>query len=211
MKSLAVLGAGGHAKVVADAALCSGWQNIVLFDDRWPNIDRVGAWKVNGTTQSFLAQASEFDGLIVAIGDNSIRMEKMTHFLNEKIPLATIIHPSAIISPSATIAEGSVVFARAVLNPDCTIGAGTIINTGAIIEHDCTIGHGVHISPGANLAGNVSVGNLSWVGIGSCVRQCIKIGSKVIVGAGSVVVNDLPDNCTAFGVPAKIYKKNSKD
>lgn len=211
MKSLAVLGAGGHAKVVADAALCSGWQNIVLFDDRWPNIDRVGAWKVNGTTQSFLAQASEFDSLIVAIGDNSIRMEKMTHFLNEKIPLATIIHPSAIISPSATIAEGSVVFARAVLNPDCTIGAGTIINTGAIIEHDCTIGHGVHISPGANLAGNVSVGNLSWVGIGSCVRQCIKIGSKVMVGAGSVVVNDLPDNCTAFGVPAKIYKKNSKD
>ncbi|WP_131795716.1 acetyltransferase [Fluoribacter gormanii] len=211
MKSLAVLGAGGHAKVVADAALCSGWQNIVFFDDRWPNIDRVGAWKVNGTTQSFLAQASEFDGLIVAIGDNSIRMEKMTHFLNEKIPLATIIHPSAIISPSATIAEGSVVFARAVLNPDCTIGAGTIINTGAIIEHDCTIGHGVHISPGANLAGNVSVGNLSWVGIGSCVRQCIKIGSKVMVGAGSVVVNDLPDNCTAFGVPAKIYKKNSKD
>ncbi len=211
MKSLAIIGAGGHAKVVADAALCSGWQNITFFDDRWPNVDRVGAWKVNGNTQSFLAQAAEFDGVIVAIGDNSIRTEKMTHFLNENIPLATIIHPSAIVSRSAKIAEGCVIFAGAVLNPDSTVGAGAIINTGAIIEHDCTLGQAVHISPGVNLAGNVSVGNLSWIGIGSSVRQCIKIGSEVMVGAGSVVVNDLPDRCTAFGVPAKIYKTNSKD
>ncbi|MCW8397228.1 acetyltransferase [Legionella sp. PATHC038] len=211
MKSLAILGAGGHAKVVADAALCSGWQNISFFDDRWPHIETVGRLKISGNTQSILSQSSEFNGVIIAIGDNAVRMEKMTLFLNENIPIATIIHPSAIISSSAQIAEGSVIFARAVLNPDCIIGAGTIINTGAIIEHDCRIGLSAHISPGANLAGNVQVGNLSWIGIGACVRQGIKIGSEVMVGAGSVVVNDLPNHCTAFGVPAKIYKENSKD
>ncbi|WP_392538280.1 acetyltransferase [Legionella sp. 227] len=211
MKSLAILGAGGHAKVVADAALCSGWQNISFFDDRWPHIETVGRLKISGNTQSILSQASEFNGVIIAIGDNAVRLEKMTLFLNENIPIATIIHPSAIISSSAQIAEGSVIFARAVLNPDCIIGAGTIINSGAIIEHDCRIGLSVHISPGVNLAGNVQVGNLSWIGIGACVRQGIKIGSEVMVGAGSVVVNDLPNHCTAFGVPAKIYKENSKD
>lgn len=211
MRSLAILGAGGHAKVVADAAHCSGWQNIRFFDDRWPQITRLGTWEVIGDIHSFLTQAAEFDAAFVAIGNNFVRMEKIDYLSKQKIPLATLIHPSAIISPSAQIGEGSVVFARAVLNPDCTVNPGCIINTGAIIEHDCLIGRGVHISPGVNLAGNVQVGDLSWVGIGTSVRQCIKIGKQVMIGAGSAVVNDLPDHCTAFGVPAKIYNKNSKE
>jgi sugar O-acyltransferase (sialic acid O-acetyltransferase NeuD family) len=209
MRSLAIIGASGHAKVVADAALCSGWEQVTFYDDRWPKIENIGPCNIIGTTQNCLADASKYDGIIIAIGDNSARMEKLTLFLNENIHLATIIHPSAIISATAKIEPGSVIFAKAVLNPDCSIGAGTIINTGAIIEHDCIIGYAAHISPGVCLAGNVQVGNLSWIGIGSCARQRIKIGNNVMVGAGSVVVDDLPDNCTAFGVPAKIYKKNS--
>lgn len=208
MKSLAILGAGGHAKVVADAALCSGWQNITFFDDKWPETGHISTWSISGTTQSLIERASEFDGIVVAIGNNAVRMQKIRIFLNQKLPLETIIHPSAIISPSAVLAAGTVVFARAVLNPECTIGLGSIINTGAIIEHDCMIGHSVHISPGVSLSGHVHVGDFSWLGIGSCVRQCIKIGSRVMVGAGSVVIKDLPDDCLAFGVPAKIYNKN---
>jgi sugar O-acyltransferase (sialic acid O-acetyltransferase NeuD family) len=208
MKSLAILGAGGHAKVVADAASCSGWQNIRFFDDKWPEFEHAQAGILSGNTQSLIAQAAEFNGIVVAIGDNALRRNKISLLLKEQLPLVTIIHPSAIISSSAALAPGTVVFAKAVLNPDCSIGLGGIINTGAIIEHDCILGAFVHISPGVNLSGDVQIGDLSWIGIGSCVRQCIKIGSNVMVGAGSVVIQDLPDECTAFGIPAKIYNKN---
>ena len=210
MKSLAILGAGGHAKVIADAALCSRWQQVTFFDDNWPQNNTIGPWKISGNTESLITQLSEFDGVIIAIGNNVIRLEKIAHFMKESIPLATVIHPSAVVSRYAVVAQGSVVFANAVINPDSHIGLGAIINTGATVDHDCILGDAVHVSPGANLAGGVCVGDLSWIGIGSAVKQRVKIGNKVIVGAGAVVVNDIPDDCTVVGIPAKILSSKSE-
>lgn len=204
MKSLAILGASGHAKVVADAALCAGWENVFFFDDKWPTLSQVSNWTVHGNIDSFLTDADTFDEAIVAIGNNAIRLDIINLLLKRNIPIATIIHPSAVVSKYSIIAPGTVIFAKAVLNPDCVIGLGSIINTGSIIEHDNHLGQAVHISPGASLAGNVQIGDLSWVGIGSSIRQNINIGKNVIIGAGAAVVQDLPDNCTAVGVPAKI-------
>ncbi|KTD24346.1 acetyltransferase [Legionella lansingensis] len=210
MKSLAILGAGGHGKVIADAALCSGWEEIVFFDDKWPALNCVGIWDVIGDSQSFSAKASCFDGVIVGIGDNAIRLNKMTHLLRDDIPLATIIHPTATVSRFTTLGQGSLVCAGAVINPDSRIGIGSIINTGATVDHDCCLGDVVHISPGANLASGVQVGDLSWVGIGSSVRQMITIGARVIVGAGAVVIKDIPDDCTVIGVPAEIIENKKR-
>ncbi|MBT6282943.1 MAG: acetyltransferase, partial [Phycisphaerae bacterium] len=75
--------------------------------------------------------------------------------------------------------------------------------TGATVDHDCELADGVHISPGANLGGNVTVGECSWIGIGACVKNGVTIGKNVIVGAGAAVVQDVPDNVTVVGVPAK--------
>ncbi|AWN72932.1 acetyltransferase [Legionella anisa] len=203
MKTLAVFGAGGHGKVVADAALCSGWDSIIFYDDNWPKKAELGPWSVQGDEDLFLSQAKQFTGVIIAIGDNMIRMEKIALLQKLNISLATIVHPSSVISPHAAVAEGSVIFANAVLNPGCSIGVGTIVNTGAILEHDCQLGNAVHVSSGAILAGGVEVGDLSWIGAGASVRHNIKIGSKVTVGAGAAVVNNIPDNCTVIGVPAR--------
>lgn len=208
MRTLAIIGASGHGKVVADAALSSGWQKIIFFDDRWPTLNKVGPWDVIGNCSSLLQKTSAYDEIIVAIGANAIRMEKITEILNCNIPLATIIHPSSIISSYTQIGIGSVIFAGAILNIDSSIGIGSIVNTGATIDHDCKLGNGVHISPGANLAGGVHIGDLSWIGIGTAIRQNINIGTCVTVGAGSVVVQDIANDCIVAGVPARPLHKD---
>ncbi|CEK10245.1 acetyltransferase [Legionella hackeliae] len=211
MKSLAILGAGGHGKVVADAALCSGWTEISFFDDRWPSLEQVSVWKVAGSIDAFFTGVSCFDGVIIAIGDNSKRLAMIERVLTKShTPLVSIIHPSAIISRFATVESGTAIFAGAVINPDSKIGIGSIINTSATVDHDCNLGKAIHISPGANLAGGVHIGDLTWIGIGSSIRQQIVIGANVTVGAGAVVVKNIPDHCMAVGVPAEIIENKAR-
>jgi sugar O-acyltransferase (sialic acid O-acetyltransferase NeuD family) len=203
VKRLAILGAGGHAKVVADTAECCGWDFIEIFDDNWPAIQFMDHWPVVGDTKALSERLKEFDGVIVAIGNNEIRCTKLTDLVNAGAILVTLIHPSAIISRYATVGKGVVAFAGVVVNTGATIGEGTILNTGCSIDHDCMLSECVHVSPGARLAGAVSVGRVSWIGIGSSVKQSIRIGSGVKVGAGAAVVNDIDDGMTVVGVPAK--------
>lgn len=204
MKRLAILGAGGHGKVVADTAESCGWQSIEFFGDDWPARTLNGYWPITGDTASLLSRVAEFDGIIVAIGSNSVRLAKVEALEAAGAQLATLVHPSAVISPRALIGAGSVVFAGVVINVDARVGRGAILNTGCSVDHDCQLGDFTHISPGARLAGGVQVGDLSWVGIGASVKQSIQIGQKVIVGAGSAVVSDIADALTVVGVPAKV-------
>lgn len=203
VRKLAILGGGGHAKVVADTAECCGWQSIEIFDDKWPSLKVVGQWPVAGDTSTLLLRLQEFEGVIVAIGNNEIRRLKLTDLMKVNAPIISLIHPAATISRHARMDKGVVAFAGVVVNPLATIGLGTILNTGCSIDHDCVLGECVHISPGARIAGSVNVGPLSWIGIGASVKQLINIGSNVTVGAGAAVVNDIGDDKTVVGVPAK--------
>ena len=206
MKRLAILGASGHGKVVADAARCAGWSDIVFFDDAWVSVTDILDWQVVGRLEDLLRDAYQFDGVIIAIGNNEIRQDIAKRLSDAGIVLSTIIHPAACISRYATIQPGSVIFAGAVLNPACYIGNSCIINTNATIEHDCILADGVHVSPNASLGGHVCVGDLSWIGIGASIKQQITIGKRVMIGAGAVVVSNISDNATAVGVPARIIK-----
>lgn len=203
MNALAILGASGHAKVVADVALCAGWQRVVFFDDAWPGRDRNGEWPIAGASSHLVEQLPAFDGVIVAIGHNPTRWDKHRWLRAAGARLVTLVHPAATVSRFARIGAGSVVMAGAVLNVDAELGEAGIANTGATIDHDNRLGDGVHISPGVHLAGGVSVGALSWLGIGAVVRQGVCIGQGVTVGAGAVVVHDVPDGLTVTGVPAR--------
>lgn len=204
MKRLAILGASGHGKVVADCAEMCGWESVSFFDDAWPDKQNNGKWPVVGDTNALLAHITEFDGVLVAIGNNAVREAKLRNFSARDAVLPVLVHPAAVVSRYAKIGAGSVVFAGAVVNVDCCIGRGAIINTGSTVDHDCVLGDAVHISPGAHLAGGVCVGDRSWVGIGSSVRQLVRIGCDVMVGAGAVVVADFLDGCTLAGVPARV-------
>ncbi|MGP9635797.1 acetyltransferase [Psychrobacter sp. AOP3-A1-26] len=200
---LAILGASGHGKVLAEIAELTGWENIFFFDDAWPEKKNNGAWQVIGNTQKLLDSLKRYDGVIVAIGNNDIRQKKLKQLQEAKAKVITLIHPSAVISKYSNVGPGSVVVAGAVINPDCNIGSGVIINTCSSVGHDCTIGDAVHICPGARLAGGTEVNNRAWIGVGSSVRQLITIGSDAVVGAGAAVVKDVLSNTTVVGVPAK--------
>lgn len=202
-KRLAILGASGHGKVVADCAEVCGWQEVVFFDDAWPDRVSNGHWPVAGDTSVLLKRLSEFDGVIVAIGNNVIRYQKLIMLQEARAPLVSLVHSGASVNRFASIGPGSVVFAGAIVNVDAQLGLGTIINTGASVDHDCVLGACVHVAPGARLAGGVSVGNLTWVGIGASVRQLTHIGADVMVGAGAAVVDDVTDGDTVVGVPAR--------
>lgn len=209
MKKLAILGASGHGKVVADTAECCGWHAIEFFDDAWPELQHNGAWPVIGDTAALLERIKQFDGVMVAIGNNSIRHAKLLELQAAGARLCNLVHPAATLSRYAVLGEGSVVFAGAVVNVDARIGLGAIINTGCSIEHDCELGAAVHVSPGARLAGGVTVGNLSWIGIGASVRQLVRIGNDVMVGAGAAVTADVEDELTVVGVPARVLSKTN--
>lgn len=205
MKKLAILGASGHGKVVADTAECCGWESIEFFDDRWPETTHNSHWRIAGNTATLIERLEQFDGVVVAIGANKIRHMKIVELHAAGARLCTIIHPAAMVSRYADLGYGSVVFAGAVINADARIGFGAILNTGCSIDHDCVLGSAVHISPGARLAGGVAIGSLSWVGIGANVRQLISIGEGVTVGAGAAVIHDIADNLTVVGVPARAF------
>ncbi|MBE0484498.1 MAG: acetyltransferase [Bacterioplanes sp.] len=206
MKRLAILGASGHGKVVAEIAELNGW-DVVFFDDAFPSVTGLAHWSVIGNTDDLLTDLQCFDGCFVAIGNNRIRLDKQRMLAKKGATLPVLIHPSAVVSRYAKVEAGCVVMAGAVINPFALVQQACIVNTAATIDHDCVLAEGVHISPSANLAGAVSVGACSWVGIGASVKQCLKIGANVVVGAGAAVVLDIADNLTVVGVPAKVLIK----
>lgn len=203
MRQLALLGASGHGKVVADAALAAGWQEVVFFDDAWPTVERNGHWPVVGDTAALLTRARDFDGVLVSIGNCETRWRKQQSLQEAGANIATVVHPRASVSPFVSLGPGSVVMANAVINVDTTIGEAAIVNTGATIDHDCVLGRAVHVSPGAHLSGNVMVGDCTWVGVGAVARQGTRIGAGVMVGAGAVLVSMVADGLTVVGCPAK--------
>ena len=207
MKKIAIFGASGHGKVVADLAELCGFE-VVFFDDSFPQKNRIEHWLVIGTFDELIKRQDEFEYSIVAIGDNRVRNEKSCHLESEGFNLPVLIHPSAIVSRYAEIALGSVILANTVINAFARIGKNCIINSAVVVEHDCQLGDGVHLSPKVALAGGTIVQDLVWIGIGSVTRQLTRVGKNSIIGANSSVITNIPPNVIAFGSPAKIKEFN---
>ncbi len=203
MKNVIIIGAGGHAKVVADIIQCSG--------------DHVLGFLVSGTTDNtflgkpILGKDSDYDlypdaYFVIAIGNANARERISSNMPNAK--WYTAIHPTAVISTLDTIiGEGTVVMANAVINPCAHIGKHCIVNSTAVVEHDNNIDDFVHVSVGTKLAGSVTVGKRTWLGVGATISNGISICSDCMIGAGAVVVKDIVEPGTYVGVPAKKLTK----
>lgn len=208
MNGIAILGASGHGKVVADLVETLGLGSPVFFDDAWPHVTQNGPWPVVGNGETLLGNVKRFAGVVVAIGHNRVRLQKLHLLQDHGAELPILVHPAAVVSCHATLGPGSVVMAGAVVNASAKIGLGAILNTACSVDHDCVLEDAVHVSPGARLAGGVQVGTCSWIGIGAAVRQMVRIGADVLVGAGAAVVADTGDDVTVVGVPAQPMIRN---
>lgn len=208
---LVIWGAGGHAIVVADIIRLRGDYEIIGFlDDVNPvryNTDFCGVPILGGQEQLDILRRRGVDCLILAFGDCQARL-RLSELVREKgFYLATAIHPQAIVAADVQVGPGTVIAAGAVVNPGGKIGENVIINTCASVDHNCIVEDGAHIAPGAHLAGKVIVGCAARIGIGAIITEHVRIGAGSVIGAGAVVLNDIPENIVAYGVPAKVIRK----
>lgn len=197
MKKLAIIGASGHGKVVADVAKKNGYKEIVFLDDD-ESVRECGDFPVVG--KSFEAEMIDAD-VIIGIGDANIRSR-----IQEAVPegkLITLIHPDAVVAEDVVMGAGTVIMAGAVINPGAKIGKGCIVNTCSSVDHDCVIGDYVHVAVGSRLCGAVSVGNKTWIGAGATVVNNVAICPDCMIGAGAVVVKTIDSAGTYIGVPAR--------
>lgn len=201
-----IVGAGGHARVVADiAGLDPKWE-IVGAADRSSDSrgDAVGVYCVTATFADMPTWRGQGIGAVaLAIGDNRERETMMKRAIENGLGCVKLVHPSALLAQTVQVGAGTVVCAGAIVTPEANIGRGVIVNTGAIIDHESSIGEFAQISPGVKIAGRVQVGARAMIGIGASVLPGINIGHDAVVGAGAVVTKDVPAGVTVVGCPAR--------
>lgn len=211
-KEIVIWGTSGHALVVADIVRLRGHYEITGFLDDVNTYERgtefCGVPILGGREQLDILAQQSIRHIILGFGNCEARLHLSEVVRFKGFLLATAVHPQSVIANDVSLGSGTVVVAGAVINPGCKIGENVIINTCSSVDHECVIADGVHIGPGAHLAGKVHVGRASWIGVGAVVKDKVRIGEGAIIGAGAVVVNDIPNGVIAYGVPAKVIRKN---
>lgn len=206
-KDIIIIGAGGHAKVIADIIYKYGDNLIGFLDD---NSDLQGKTIfdnkiVLGNTSDDSVKKYSDCHFIIGIGSNRVRKIISEKYSNLK--WYTAIHPNSVIGTNVEINEGTVIMAGTVINTGTKIGRHCIINTCSSLDHDNVLEDYVHVSPGSHLAGTVKIREGTWICSGVTVINNITIGNNNIIGAGATVIKDINDNNSTFvGVPIKKIK-----
>lgn len=206
MLPVIVLGGGGHARVLIDLlTACS--RSIVGYthseDTLGESLYGVPCLGRDDTIHEFDTDGVELVNAIGSTGVPTVRARLFETYHGLGFTFATLVHPSALVSRHAVLAEGVQVMAGAVVQAGARLGRNVIVNTRASVDHDCTIGDHVHIAPGVTLSGAVQIGEVTHIGTGASVIQGIHIGTHCLVGAGAVVVRDAADHASVMGVPGR--------
>lgn len=209
MKPVLIIGAGGHAKVLADALLASGRQVLGFVE----NIAKDGhqaevlpGLLVLGTDEVLLSFAPAEVELVNGLGGidcGGLRRRVQAKLEADGWYFSGVCHPAAQVSPFAFVSAGVQLLACCVVQAGARVGVGSIINTAAVVEHDCTLEEYVHVAPRAVLCGDTYVGFNSHIGAGAIVRQGLTLGANTLVGAGALIVKDFDGQGTLIGVPAR--------
>lgn len=182
-----LVGAGGHAKVVADALSALGWSISAYVDpkeQRWIDAQRYDS------DDAAIGERTA-DAVTVGIGGTSpaglqFRHDLLLRYVNDRRTLPAICDPRAIVSSKATLSGGCQVLAGAMINADAQVGKAVIVNTRAVVEHDAVVGHGSHVAPGAIVLGGASVGSYCMIGAGAMVLPGARVPDRTLVPALSV-------------------------
>ena len=188
--------------MVAEVVQASGHTVEGFLDDSVTPGTRVLNWPVLGGAAWLASQPPRV--IALGLGDNVTRGKVAAELLQQGHSLPVFIHPSAVISPSARLGEGTIVMPRVVVNAEAGVGNGVILNTACIVEHECIIGDFAHLSPQSALGGRAKVGARSHVGISATLLQLARVGDDCVVGAGAVVLKEVANGLTVVGVPARV-------
>ena len=163
---LLIIGAGGYGKTVADVAKQLGsYEKIAFLDD-----GKSGSG-VLGRCEEYAMFCDEDTAVYPAFGNNALRMEWLEVLMEEGITVPSLVHPSAYVSPTATVCAGTVVLPKAVVNTGVTVGMGCIVNIGALIDHDTILEEGVHLAPGAIVKAENRIPALSKIDSGTVIEN----------------------------------------
>lgn len=206
MGKLILIGAGGHAKSVADSIDKLEYK-LCGFIDSNKTGTHMGL-PIFGTEVEDIPNYEEYS-YFVSIGDVEYRKNWFDRIRERRLNIINIIDSSAIISATAKMGIGNFVGKMAVINADAEIGNDNVINTKALIEHECKVGDHNHLSTNSVINGNVIVGDSVFMGSSSVCNGQLKIGSNAIIGSGSVIIHDVPEKVTVVGVPAKVIKRRN--
>lgn len=213
-KPVIIIGAGGHATVVADALMAAG-HTVLGFTDA--DARRLGhalcGLAILGTDQVLQSYNPAHVALANGIGSLSNDSEPLRYRVQRQLEqqgwkFCSVIHPSAWISPHATLEHAVQIMAGSVVQVAAHIETGVIINTRAVVEHDTRVGAWSHVAPGAVICGDVTIGPQSHIGAGAVIKQGLKLGEQTLVGLGSAVVADFPGQGVLTGIPARSKESN---
>ena len=169
MKRIVIIGAGGHAKVIAETIdLLDNLQVIGFIDDQIEKGASIyGNLQVIGSRDEISRISNECDAFVIGIGNNEVRKQLVLQL--QTVSFETIIHPTAFVSKTAGIESGCVILAGAVVSSNAKVGEHGIVNSNTVIDHDSTIGSFVHLSIGTLIGSNCNIGELTTTKIGQSV------------------------------------------
>ena len=210
-KDIAIIGSGGLAREVRwlleDCNKNQNRWNILGWISKEEPGTIIAGLPVLGDDDWLVNHKEPIDGA-VSVGSGGLR-KKIVAYLkqNELISFPIIISPSAEISDSVIMGEGSIITAKSILTVDIEIGDFFFCNLACTVGHDCRFKDYVTLNPGANISGNVNLGECVTIGTGASIIQGLSVGDNSTIGAGAAVVRDISSDCTAVGVPAKSLEK----
>jgi sugar O-acyltransferase (sialic acid O-acetyltransferase NeuD family) len=203
-KKVIVIGAGGHAKVVASTLMAAGHQVVSFYDDDLQKKGtHISGIPVVGPINEL--KYGDFSHAIIGVGQNEKR-KRLAEELN--LDWITVVHPYAWVHPDVSLGIGTVVCAGAIIQPSSQIGSHVIINTKASVDHDCCVGDYVHMAL-SHLAGGATAQEGAFLALGSIVFPGVQVGAWATVSAGSVAMRDVIPNSTVAGVPARLIKETT--
>lgn len=204
MQEVYLIGASGHAKVIAEIL---SEEKVLIKGIFEKNEAITRLWDYEVWKQPEAGFWPKDASYVIAVGSNRIRKYVAETFRDE-LTFSKAIHLKTAISARVSIGEGTVVMAGVTVNTETRVGKHVILNTNCSIDHECILADYVHISPGVSLAGDVQIGEGTHIGIGASVIQGIRIGKWCTIGAGAVIIRDIPDYAVVVGNPGRIIKYN---
>ena len=210
-KPIYMLGAGGHASVLADMLQENGNEIAFIYSPKVNN-DRNIFSEISIIAEDgelLKKDANEFT-LVNGIGslpDNMLRKQLFCKFFDLGYFFEQVISKHAVISTFAVLGNGVQVMHGVIIQAGVVIGDNTIVNTGAIIDHDCIIGEHNHIAPGATLSGQVVTGNNVHIGTGAIIIQGVSIGDDTVIAAGAIITKNIKNEKIVFGARCNIQNK----